>query len=140
MNYWLVKTEPGEFSWNDLLRDQKATWDGVRNYQARNNLRGMKNGDAVLVYHSQEEKQVRGIAEVIRESFPDPTTSDERWLAVEIRPTKELKKPVHLSRIRSSPALAGILLVRNSRLSVMPLVKSEFDEILKIAEEDSRGS
>lgn len=134
MNYWLVKTEPGDYSWDDLLKDKKTHWDGVRNYQARNNIREMKKDDQVLFYHSVNQKEVVGIAKVSSKgAYQDPTTDDDRWLAVEIKPVKALPARVHLSEIKENKKLAEIHLIRNSRLSVMQLKKSEFDEILKIA-------
>lgn len=129
-NHWLVKQEPEAYSWEDLLRDKKVVWDGVRNYQARNNLRKMAAGDRVLFYHSVGPREVVGVAEVIREAFPDPTAEDDRWVAVEIKPVKSLKTPVGLARIKAEPALSDIPLIRQGRLSVMPLTPSQFDRIL----------
>lgn len=135
MNYWLVKQEPEAYSWDDLVRDCKTVWDGVRNYQARNNLQEMKTGDQVLFYHSVGPREVVGVAEVAREAFPDPTTDDERWVAVELHPVKPLQRPVSLDRIKEVPALQEIALIKQSRLSVMPLKKAEFQKILKLSEE-----
>ncbi len=132
MRYWLVKQEPEEYSFDDLLHDGKTEWTGVRNYQARNNLRQMKKGDKVLFYHSGSEKAVVGIAEVSCESFPDPT--DERWTAIELKPIKKLICPVSLKRIKSEKLLQNIALVRQPRLSVMPLSKEEFEKILELAD------
>src|SRR5215203_2047885 len=123
MNYWLVKQEPQKYSFDDLIKDQKTIWDGVRNYQARNNLRDMKCGDKVLYYHSGLEKAVVGVAEVERENFPDPT--DEKWIAVEIKPVEKFAKPVTLDEIRAEKSLENIALIKQSRLSVMPLTKEE---------------
>jgi predicted RNA-binding protein with PUA-like domain len=131
MRYWLVKQEPEEYSFDDLLHDGKTEWTGVRNYQARNNLRQMKKGDKVLFYHSVLEKAVVGIAEVSRESFPDPT--DEKWIAVELRPLEKFICPVSLERIKSEKLLQNIALVRQPRLSVMSLSKEEFEKILELA-------
>ncbi len=117
-----------------LVKDKRTVWDGVRNYQARNNLREMKLGDEVLFYHSNEGMNVVGIAKVVRESFQDPTTEDERWLSVEIAPLRPLKKAVSLETIKSVPMLENISLVRQGRLSVMPLTKAEFDKILELGE------
>jgi predicted RNA-binding protein with PUA-like domain len=128
MNYWMVKQEPEAYSWDDFVKDGKTDWTGVRNFQARNNLREMKKGDKVLFYHSVTGKEVVGIATVTKPSFPDPT--DEKWVAVELSPAKPLKKPVSLAQIKANLALANIGLLRQSQLSVMPLSKDEFDEIV----------
>jgi predicted RNA-binding protein with PUA-like domain len=132
MNYWLVKSEPGAFSWQDLLKDKKTLWDGVRNYQARNNLKAMKLGDLVLMYHSVNEKQVMGICKVTKEHFPDPTTDDDRWVVVELVPVSELSIPVTLEAVKSNPKLANIPLIKQSRLSVMPLTRDDFDTIVEL--------
>ncbi len=132
MKYWLVKSEPHKYSWEQFVQDRETFWDGVRNYQARNNLRDMKKGDEVLFYHSNEGKEVVGRAQVIRESYQDPTTDDERWLAVDLKPVEALKHPVGLDRIKNEPTLENISLVRQGRLSVMPLKKEEFDKILEM--------
>lgn len=113
------------------MRDGKVVWDGVRNYQARNHLNEMAVGDAVLFYHSVGPREVVGVAEVTRNAFPDPTSDDQRWVAVELKPVKPLKNPVTLDQIKKDPALAEIALVRQSRLSVMPLRKTEFDRICR---------
>jgi predicted RNA-binding protein with PUA-like domain len=131
MQYWLVKTEPGTFSWQDLLKDKKTNWDGVRNYQARNNLASMKNGDQVLVYHSFD-KEVMGLAEVSKEAFPDPTADEGKWVAVEIIPLKSFKNTVTLEQIKNEEKLSEIKLIRHTRLSVMALQKHEFDILLKM--------
>jgi predicted RNA-binding protein with PUA-like domain len=131
MNYWLVKQEPEAYSFDDLLKDGKTDWTGVRNFQARNNLRAMKLGDKVLFYHSVSEKCVVGLAEVSREEFPDPT--DEKWIAVEIKPIQKLTKTVSLDQIKAENGLQNIALIKQSRLSVMPLTEGEFDLILKLA-------
>lgn len=133
MNYWLVKQEPQAYSFDDFVRDKKTVWDGVRNYQARNNLCEMKPGDKVLFYHSGAEKAVVGAAEVSRESFPDP--ADERWVAVEIVPTEKFARAVSLEIIKNEKALQNIALVKQSRLSVVPLTKEEFETIKKIAKQ-----
>ncbi len=130
MKYWLVKQEPEAYSFDDLMRDGKTDWTGVRNFQARNNLRDMKLGDKVLFYHSISEKSVVGITEVSREEFPDPL--DEKWIAVELKPLEKFKKPVTLADIKASKMLENIALVKQSRLSVMPLQDFEFDEILRL--------
>lgn len=131
MKYWLVKQEPAEYSFDDLLREGETDWTGVRNFQARNNLRQMKIGDKVLFYHSGLEKAVVGIAEVSAEYFPDPT--DAAWIAVRIKPIEKLRKPVSLQQIKSEKSLQNIGLVRQPRLSVMPLAESEFKKILEMA-------
>ena len=128
MNYWLVKQEPEAYSFEDLVRDGKTDWTGVRNFQARNNLRAMKIGDKVLFYHSVSEKAVVGVAEVEQENFPDPT--DEKWIAVEIKPLEKFAKPVTLGAIKAHKDLQNIALVKHSRLSVMPLTREEFETIL----------
>ena len=133
MNYWLVKQEPEKYSFDDLLKDGKTIWDGVRNYQARNNLREMKRGDKVLFYHSVSEKAVVGVAEVEQENFPDPT--DEKWIAVEIKPLEKFAKPVTLETIKAHKDLQNIALVKHSRLSVMPLTREEFETILEMIKE-----
>lgn len=127
----MVKQEPEAYSWDDFVKDGKTDWTGVRNFQARNNLREMKKGDKVLFYHSVTGKEVVGIATVTKPSFPDPT--DEKWVAVELSPAKPLKKPVSLAQIKANLALANIGLLRQSQLSVMPLSKDEFDEIVSMS-------
>jgi|ERR1035437_9373955 predicted RNA-binding protein with PUA-like domain len=130
-NYWMVKQEPEAYSWDDFVKDGKTDWTGVRNFQARNNLKAMKKGDKVLFYHSVNGKEVMGIAEVSKPAFPDPT--DEKWVAVELMPVKALKKPVSLVQIKANLALANIKLIRQSQLSVMPLTKDEYQEILSMS-------
>jgi predicted RNA-binding protein with PUA-like domain len=131
MNYWMVKQEPEAYSFDDLVAEGKTDWTGVRNFQARNNLKAMKKGDKVFFYHSVSEKAVVGIAEVSKEAYPDPT--DEKWIAVEIKPVKKVKKPVTLEAVKANAALANIALVRQSRLSVIPLTKDEYEEVLSMA-------
>jgi len=131
MNYWLVKSEPSTYSWEKLLKDGKAVWDGVRNFAARIHLRGMKIGDLVLFYHSNEDKAVIGISKVIKEAYQDPTTKED-WSAVDLAPHKTLKKSVTLEQIKSEKKLQNIYLVRQGRLSVMPLKKEEFDYIVSL--------
>jgi predicted RNA-binding protein with PUA-like domain len=128
--YWLVKQEPTAYSWDQFMADGKTDWTGVRNFQARNNLRSMKSGDQVLFYHSVNGKAVVGIAVVSREAFPDPTATSGDWSAVEIRPVRPVNPPVTLDKIKSDPALAEIPLLRQSRLSVMSLSKNEFEGVL----------
>jgi len=132
-NSWLVKQEPEDYSWDDLVRDKKTAWTGVRNFQARNNLRNMKAGDAVLFYHSGKDKSVVAIAEVAKAAYPDPTADDDSWIAVDIKPVKRLPKPVPLADIRANAKLHDLLLVRQSRLSVMPVSQEDFDEIVKMS-------
>ncbi|MBI1767709.1 MAG: EVE domain-containing protein [Bacteroidetes bacterium] len=132
MNYWLVKTEPETYSLDDLARDKKTTWDGVRNFQARSNLKGMKKGDLAFVYHTGDEKSVVGIAEITKEFFPDP--KDKEWAAVEIGYKKKLKKPVTLASIKSEKKMANMYLVRAARLSVQSVTKEEFDFVMAMSE------
>jgi len=132
MNYFLVKSEPFKYSWDQFLKDKQTFWDGVRNYQARNNLKDMKKGDLVLFYHSNEGKEVVGIAMVIRESYQDPTTSDDRWVVVDLTPLEALKQPVSLQTIKEDDLLKDTALVKQSRLSVMPLKAAEFDRIIAL--------
>lgn len=133
MNYWLVKSDPDTYGWDDLVRDKKTFWDGVRNYAARNNLKEMNKGDQVLFYHSQTDKSVVGLAEVVKEAYQDPTTDDDRWVAVDIKAVKPLKNPVTLKQIKANKMLSEMYLVRQSRLSVMPVKKKEFDTILELS-------
>ena len=130
MNYWLVKTEPEEYSFDDLLKEKKVVWDGVRNYQARNNLKSMKTKDQVLVYHSGEKKEIVGIAEVIKEHYPDPADNTGVWVVVELKSVKKLKNPFPLWRIKRENILSNMPLLKQSRLSVMPIQKHEFDFIV----------
>lgn len=133
MNHWLVKSEPHKYSWQKFNEDGRTFWDGVRNYQARNNLREMKEGDLVMFYHSNEGKEVVGIAKVVKESYQDPTTDDKNWVVVDLSPVETLKNPVTLETIKADERLKDIALVRQGRLSVMPLKAAEFDRILEIA-------
>jgi predicted RNA-binding protein with PUA-like domain len=134
MNYWLVKSEPFVYSFHQLLLDGTTRWDGVRNYQARNNLRAMKKGDYCLFYHSNEGLAVVGIATVIREFYPDPTAEQGDWSAVDLAPLKAFTRPAPLAEIKTHPALQQIGLVRNGRLSVMPLTFDEFSALLTLGE------
>ena len=131
-NYWMVKQEPEAYSWSDFVRDGKTDWTGVRNYQARNNLREMKAGDTVLFYHSGKEKAVVGIAEVERSAYADPTADDPQWVAVDLKPVKPLDAAVPLAAIRYDKRLSDLPLIRQSQLSVMPLKKDEFDTIVSM--------
>lgn len=132
MNYWLMKTEPSTYSWEDLEKDKKTVWDGVRNFQARNNLKAMKKGDQVFIYHSMDDKAVVGIAKITKEFFPDPKDND--WASVEISPVKKLKKPVTLAQVKADKRLSDMVLVRVSRLSVQPVKPQEYDIVLELSE------
>jgi len=133
VNHWLVKQEPSAYSWDDFARDGKTAWTGVRNFQARNHLRTMKPGDRVFFYHSVTDKAVVGIAEVMRSAYPDPTAKEGDWSCVDLRPIAPLHPPVTLEQIKADPALAGIGLLRQSRLSVMPLTKDEFQAVRNLS-------
>ena len=139
MNFWLVKQEPSKYSWDEFLRDKETYWDGVRNYQARNNLQKMKKGDLVFFYHSVVGKEVKGIATVSKEFYPDPTTEDPRWVVVNLKPKKTMLIPVSLEVIKAHENLDAIALIKQSRLSVMPLTKKEFLIILKIGQTKISG-
>lgn len=132
MQYWLLKSEPDCFSYDDLVAKGREHWDGVRNYQARNNLSSMHIGDLCLFYHSISDKAVVGIAEVASTAYPDPTTDDDRWVVVDVVPKKKLNRPVTLAEIKENPALQDMKLIRQSRLSVAPLTETEFNEVLKM--------
>ena len=133
ISFWLVKQEPSQYSWETFVKDGETHWDGVRNYQARNNLQAMKKDDLVFFYHSVTGKDIRGIATVTREAYPDPTSDDHRWVVVNIKPLKTLKQPVTLEEIKIHKDLQDIALIRQSRLSVMPLTKKEWQIILKLS-------
>ena len=130
MKYWLVKSEPDKYAWSDLERDGQTTWDGVRNFQARNNLQQMQVGDLVMYYHSVSEKSIVGVAKVAKEAYPDPTTSEKQWVAVTLAPERALVKKITLEQIKKDERLQNIGLLRQSRLSVMPLSAEEFDMLL----------
>ena len=130
--HWLMKSEPFKYSWDDPVRDGRTFWDGVRNYEARNNLAAMRKGDLALYYHSNEGKEVVGVVEVVKESYPDPTTDDERWVVVEIEPRVAFREPVTLGTIKADPKLSEIQLIRRGRLSVVPLTAAEFKHILAL--------
>lgn len=132
-SYWLVKQEPTKYSFDQLVKEKRTVWDGVRNYQARNNLKAMKAGDRVLFYHSVVGTAVVGIAEVAREAYPDPKVGDEGWVVVDLIPVRALKRPVTLEEIKAEPSLSDIALIRQSRLSVMPLPREAFDKIVSLA-------
>ncbi len=129
---WLVKQEPESYSWESFLKDGRTAWEGVRNYQARNNLKEMKSGDRVLFYASGGPKAVIGIAEVVRPAYPDPTADEPGWVAVDLQAERTLSSPVTLAQIKADPGLGGIMLLRNSRLSVMPLTGAEYGRILEL--------
>jgi len=130
--HWLVKSEPETYGWDDLVKDGATRWDGVRNAQARNNLRAMSVGDLALFYHSSD-KEIVGVARVAKAAYPDPTTDDERWLAVDLAPVAKLREPVALADVKSDPALAELPLVKQGRLSVMPIAAPAFARILALA-------
>lgn len=132
MNYWLVKTEPETYSWSDLVKDKKTVWDGVRNFQARSNMKKMEKGDTVFIYHTGDEKSIIGEAKVTKSAYPDP--KDVEWVVVELSPLKQLKKTVSLAQIKSNQRLTGMVLVRASRLSVQPVKPSEYDFIIELSE------
>jgi predicted RNA-binding protein with PUA-like domain len=134
MSYWLAKSDPETYGWTDLLRDKKTSWDGVRNYKARNYIREMKPGDLVLFYHSGEEKAVVGCMKVLSDAYQDSTSEEAIWSAVDVTPAWKLKSPVTLSSIKAEPLLMDIHLVREARLSVMPLEKAAFDRIVSMGE------
>ena len=134
MNYWLVKQEPEDYSWSGFLKDGKAAWTGVRNFQARNNLRAMKSGDRVFFYHSGDEKSVVGLASVAKEFYSDPTADEGDWSAVDLMPFRSLAKPVALSQIKADKVLKEMSLVRQSRLSVTPVSGPQFHRLLDLAE------
>jgi predicted RNA-binding protein with PUA-like domain len=133
-SFWLVKQEPSSYSWSDFIADGQTSWTGVRNYAARNNLRKMQKSDEVLFYHSGEEKAVVGIAKVMRPAYRDPTAKEGDWSTVDIAPVKPLRRPLTLGEIKRNPRLKAIALVRQSRLSVMPLAEPEFREIVEMGE------
>ena len=134
MNYWLIKSEPSTWSWDNQKNVKKEMWDGVRNYQARNNLMQMKKGDLCFFYHSVNEKQIMGIVEVVKEHYPDPTDKTGRFVVIDVKAKKKIKRPISLEEIKSIPKLSKIALIKQSRLSVMPLKKIEWDTIIKISE------
>ena len=134
MQHWLVKSEPQKYSWEKFIHDGRTFWDGVRNFQARNNLRSMQEGDLALFYHSNEGKAVVGIAKIVKEAYQDPTTDDKNWVAVDLIPVQTLTNPITLDEIKADEQLKNIALVKQGRLSVMPLKAEEFDRILELGE------
>jgi predicted RNA-binding protein with PUA-like domain len=133
MNYWLVKSEPFKYSWEQFCKDKKTFWDGVRNYQARNNLRAMAKGDEVLFYHSNEGLAIVGIATVAKTAYQDPTTNDTNWVAVDLKPLKALKNTVSLATMKQTPGLENLALIKQGRLSVCPVTPMEYKIILDLA-------
>ena len=132
MAYWLIKSEPFKYSWDQFVKDKQTFWDGVRNYAARNNLNAMKKGDEVLFYHSNEGKEIVGIAKVVREFYQDPTTDNANWVVVDLVPLESFKNPVTLAQIKAEESLQNISLVKQGRLSVMQLKSTEFDKIIEM--------
>ena len=137
--FWLVKQEPSAYSWADFVKDGKTAWTGVRNFTARNNLRAMRKGDAVFFYHSVVGKEIRGIARVLREAYPDPTAKEGDWSAVDLAPEKALPRPVTLEEIKQNSKLKEMALLRLSRLSVQPVTSAQFKEIVRMAKGGSRA-
>ncbi len=133
MAYWLIKSEPSAYSWDQLVKDKKTTWDGVRNYAARLNLQAMKNGDLAFFYHSNEGTEIVGIAKIVGEAHQDPTTDDERWIAVDVAPVKKLKTTVTLNQIKNEPSLQQMDLVRLGRLSVQKVKPEEWELVLRMS-------
>ncbi len=132
MAYWLVKSEPSKYSWEQFEKDKQTFWDGVRNYAARNHLKSMKKGDQVLFYHSNEGLEIVGIAKVAKEAYQDPTTDDEAWVVVALKPYKRIKKPVSLEQVKADKRLANMALVRLGRLSVQPVTENEWNIIMEM--------
>jgi predicted RNA-binding protein with PUA-like domain len=132
MAAWLIKSEPGKYSWEMLVKDRRTFWDGVRNYQARNNLQAMKKGDHCLFYHSNVGKEIVGVAKVLKGAYQDPTTPDDRWVVVDVAPVQALKTPVTLSDLKVHPATGEMALIRQSRLSVSPVTAAEYKAVLAL--------
>jgi predicted RNA-binding protein with PUA-like domain len=139
MSFWLVKQEPSKYSWEQFLLDKETFWDGVRNYQARNNLKKMKKDDLVFFYHSIIGKEIKGVAKISKEFYPDPTINDDRWVVVNLKPLKSLLTTVTLEDIKNNPKLINMSLIKQSRLSVMPLTKNEFMIILRMGQTKISG-
>jgi predicted RNA-binding protein with PUA-like domain len=135
MAYWLIKSEPFKYSWDQLVKDKKTYWDGVRNYAARNNLRDMKKGDELFFYHSNEGLEIVGIAKVVKESYQDPTTDEDAWVVVDVAPVRKLKKPVTLAQMKADKRLANMDLLRLGRLSVGKVTDAEWKVVLELAGE-----
>lgn len=138
MAYWLVKSEPSTYGWDQLVKDGKTHWDGVRNYAARNNLKAMKKGDLVFFYHSNEGLAIVGIAKVVKEAYQDPTTEDEAWVVVDLAPVKKLKKPVSLAQMKEEKRLQNMDLIRLGRLSVQSVKEEEWNTVLEMAGEGKK--
>ncbi|MEO0065159.1 MAG: hypothetical protein RI983_485 [Bacteroidota bacterium] len=134
MSFWLIKSEPFKYSWDQFVKDKQTFWDGVRNYQARNNLRAMKKGDLALWYHSNEGLEIVGIAKVVTEAYQDPTTEETAWVVVDFKPVKKLKKPISLATVKADKRLANMALVKAQRLSVQPVTDAEWDIIMELSE------
>ncbi len=135
MNFWLLKSEPFKYSWDQFVKDNKTHWDGVRNYLARNHLKAMKKGDKIFFYHSNEGLEIVGIAKVVKEFYQDPTTPEPAWVVVDIAPVKKFKKPVTLARVKAEKELQEMSLIKSMRLSVQPVREEEWNKILKMAGE-----
>jgi predicted RNA-binding protein with PUA-like domain len=135
MAYWLVKSEPSSYSWDDLVKEGQTCWSGIRNYAARGHLKNMKKGDEVFFYHSNEGTEIVGIAKVVKEHYQDPTTDDDRWVAVDLKPVRKLKKPVTLADIKKDKRLANMALVRIGRLSTQPVTENEWKVVMQLAGE-----
>ena len=135
MAYWLVKSEPFKYSWDQFVKDGQTFWDGVRNYAARNHLKGMEKGDEVFFYHSNEGLEIVGIAKVVKEAYQDPTTDEEAWVVVDLKPVKKLKSPVSLQQIKGEKRLKDMALLRLSRLSVQPVTDEEWKVVMELAGE-----
>ncbi len=134
MNYWLIKSEPFKYSWDQFVKDGQTFWDGVRNYQARNNLKAMQKGDLLFWYHSNEGMEIVGIAKLVKEYYQDPTTEDLNWVVVDVKPLKKLKKPVSLAQVKATASLSQMALVRLGRLSVQPVTEDEWNIVMDMAE------
>ena len=134
MSFWLIKSEPFKYSWDQFVKEKQTFWDGVRNYQARNNLRAMKKGDLALWYHSNEGLEIVGIAKVVTEAYQDPTTEETAWVVVDFKPVKKLKKPVSLATVKADKRLANMALVKAQRLSVQPVTEAEWEIIMELSE------
>lgn len=133
MNYWLIKSEPNTYSWDDFVKLGRDHWDGVRNYAARMHMKNMKVGDLALFYHSVNEKSIVGVAECVREYYQDPTTDDDRWVVVDLVPKEKLKRPISLAEVKADERLAEMILIKIARLSVQPVKKEEYDIIMELA-------
>ncbi|MBW7890798.1 MAG: EVE domain-containing protein [Chitinophagaceae bacterium] len=135
MSYWLVKSEPFVYSWSQFEKDKRTFWDGVRNYAARNNLKAMRKGDEVFFYHSNEGLEIVGIAQVVKEHYPDPTADNATWVVVDLKPVRKLSKPISLSQIKADKRLSNMALVKLTRLSVQPVTEKEWQIILDLSEQ-----